>query len=356
MNTDRADNQPAERSSTAGGRWRRTLQRASWVGVRWLLLRRYRVRVEGAEDIVGVAGSILVLPNHPAYIDPALVMGFLPVERPIRPLVYADTYRHPVLSPWLRCLAALEVPELRRERRLARKQMVSVLAEVAAGLERGENFLLYPSGRLQRDDLEILSTARSAHEIVQRVPQSRLLLVRSRGVWGSMFSCAGTGEVPPLSRRMWQAGGWLICGALFWLPKRDVTLTCQLVPADSVQGKTRSEFNRWLEDWYNADGGEMPRYVPYHPWLRSREPVWDQAVSATIFAGPAFRSAPAALGWRSAAAVASRRVRHAARVRLGRIRNRTRARAVSPPVRGEPLPGRPSPIGLAPSDSEDADD
>lgn len=254
--------------------------------MRLVLWLRYRVRVEGAESLETLKGPLLVLPNHPAYVDPALVLSFLPSRERIRPLVYTDTYRHRLLRPWMTIWGALEVPELRREPRLARQQVRAMLAEVIAGWEQGERFLVYPSGRLQRDHLEQLGAARAAHDILRGVQGGSILLVRSRGVFGSMFSCAPTGDVPPLSRRMTQAVLLLIASAGVLMPRRSVHLTFALVPVSQLQGLTREQLNRWLEAWYNADGGEYPRTVPYHRWWRRRrsEAVGDDQLRRAVAA------------------------------------------------------------------------
>ena len=44
----------------------------------------------------------------------------------------------------------------------------------------------------------MIGAARATHEILQRVPQANVVLVRTLGVWGSMFSYARTGAAPPL--------------------------------------------------------------------------------------------------------------------------------------------------------------
>ena len=58
-----------------------------WLLLRLLLGARYRVRITGAEQLRGLDHSVLVLPNHPAMVDPLLVFAHLwPILR-MRPLV-----------------------------------------------------------------------------------------------------------------------------------------------------------------------------------------------------------------------------------------------------------------------------
>ncbi len=300
---------------------RRQWHRRSWRLIRLLLGCRYRVTVIDGQLLSQLNGPTLILPNHPAYIDPAIILGFLPLQLPVRPLVYVDTYRHPVLHHWLRWLGALEVPDLRRERRAGRDQMKTVIDGVVTGLGQNEGFLLYPSGRLQRGRYEIVGTARATHEILQRVPDLTLVLVRCRGVWGSMFSCADKGDVPNLSAILWWSLLRWICGLGIFLPKRPVSLTCRVADSRELAAMGRSELNAWLESWYNADGGENPQHVPYHPWFGRRTRGFGRLVDAACHSHdqPSANSA-SALGWRSRAAIVGRRWRLVAGQHVSRLR------------------------------------
>ena len=56
-----------------------------------MLSLRYRVRVVGLEKLQGFDGPALILPNHPGYIDPSLVLMTLwPTLRP-RPMLFEGT-------------------------------------------------------------------------------------------------------------------------------------------------------------------------------------------------------------------------------------------------------------------------
>ena len=90
----------------------RFLQRAFWTLARWLLRLRYRVEVTGLEALAELEGPTLVMPNHPGYIDPPLVLSHVRLRGPIRPMVYGGTYRNPVLHPIMRLVDSLEVPDL----------------------------------------------------------------------------------------------------------------------------------------------------------------------------------------------------------------------------------------------------
>src|SRR5262245_61190283 len=85
-----------------------------WLVGSLVLSLRYRIRVHGREKLKGLKDKVLILPNHPGYIDPPLVMCSLgPWLRP-RPMLYEGTFRSPFLYPLMGILDAVRVPDLER--------------------------------------------------------------------------------------------------------------------------------------------------------------------------------------------------------------------------------------------------
>ena len=238
---------------------------------RFSLRLRYRIRVSGLESVRNLQGATLVLPNHPAYIDPVMVLTEVKLPTGIpRPVVYTETYRMPPLYPLMRVVNAAEVPDLRRHPRQAAKATRELIDWITQDLKRGQSFLIYPSGRLQRNDTEWIGAARMTHDLLLRCGSVNLVLVRIRGVWGSVFSCAPTGDVPDLKKVFWLGIPRLLRSLILFLPRRNVSIHVESIEAAQFLGMSRLEFNEWLEAWYNHDGGESPIYVPYHG-LRRRE-------------------------------------------------------------------------------------
>ncbi len=246
------------------------LNRCFWNCCRWMLRFRYRVRVEGAENLSDLEGPTLVLPNHPAYVDPPLVSSQIRLHQPLRPLVFSGTYRIWILRPLMWLVRAFEVPDLSSPSRQAADKARDMIDAATARLQAGDCLLIYPSGRLQRGDREVIGAARAVHEIVSRCPDVNIVLIRTRGLWGSMFSCAATGTPPPLGRRAVQAVGWVLANLFIFLPRRNVHMQIDVIPRDRLPLESRDQFNAFLERWYNADGGESPVFVPYHRWFGPR--------------------------------------------------------------------------------------
>ena len=140
--------------------------------IRFLTRFRYRVRVEGLEKLRDLRGPTLVMPNHPGLIDPPLVLSNVRIPGGLRPIVTTSMYRKPLLYPLMRLVDAVEVPELDEQSRDAREQTLTMLDAIAAGLNRGENFLIYPAGRTERRGIEEIGATRAVADLLERCPQA----------------------------------------------------------------------------------------------------------------------------------------------------------------------------------------
>jgi len=227
----------------------------------WL---RYRVQIEGLDQLRNLRGPVLVLPNHPGHIDPVLVMTQLGAEIPLRPLVVSFMYRPLFLNPLMRFINALEVPDLVQHSASAREQIEPLIRRVIAGLDRGEKFLIYPSGKIERNGLEQISSTRAVPDILTQRPGTTVVLVRTVGVWGSMST------EPILAEKFVRALGILAANLIFFTPRRRIKMTIQIVDPKSLPGLSREKLNPVLEEWYNRELSSEPVYVPYHFWFGPR--------------------------------------------------------------------------------------
>lgn len=241
-----------------------------WWFVRLAFRFRYRVQIDGLEKLRGLRGPTIVMPNHPGYVDPPLVLSHVRLPRPLRPLAISYIYRNPVLYPVMRLIDAFEVPDLEEHSRKSHERTVALIDAVAERLRQGDCFLMYPSGRLQRGQGEVLGAARAAADLLARCPEANVVLVRTRGVWGSMFSAARTGKTPHLSRCVLVAAGWVMANLGVFLPRRRVHITIDVLDRATLPEMKRETLNPLLEAWYNEGGVEEPTFVPYHYLFGSR--------------------------------------------------------------------------------------
>lgn len=247
----------------------RLLARPLLGAIRGLLALRYRVRLEGLDSLRQACArarrqgrGLLVLPNHPAFVDPALLCTHLAALE-LRPL--AD--KHQISRPWLRPLAALvgciSLPDLRRDGLSARDRVRQALDACAAALERGENVLLYPSGGLSRDGRTHLGGNSGVYRLLRAVPGCVPVLVHTHGLWGSSFSWAW-GE-PSLGRALLRGLGALLANGIFFLPRREVRIRFALpedLPAPEAGVRP---LNAALEAFYAAQEDSL-RAVPLYRW------------------------------------------------------------------------------------------
>lgn len=230
---------------------------------------RYDIELRGFDSLPPLHGA-LMLANHPAELDPVVLVCFLwPQLRP-HPVVLMTFYRLPFARPFLDLCRAIPFSDLETERNAESvRQLKQALHDVTTILHHGGNILLYPSGRLYRSGREVIGNASGTHLILSRAPDVPVLLIRTRGFWGSSFSCA-QGEKPDLIRAL-LAGMWtLIRNGLFFCPRRRIAIECQLAPPDFPRHADRRTLNRWLEDWFNAPGDEPLTLVPTSFWQTRR--------------------------------------------------------------------------------------
>jgi len=225
---------------------------------------RYRVEIEGLGQLRKLRGPALILPNHPGHIDPVLVMTQLGAEIPLRPLVVSFMYRPFYLNPLMRFIGALEVPDMVAHSHSAREQVEPLINTVVAGLDRGEKFLIYPAGKIERNGLEQIGSTRAVPDILARRPDTTVVLVRTVGVWGSMTTFAPEGKEPSLPEKFVRALGVLAANLIFFTPRRRIKMTVEIVDPKSLPGLSREKINPWLEAWYNRGLATEPVFVPYH--------------------------------------------------------------------------------------------
>jgi len=234
--------------------------------VRFLLSLRYRVRIHGLEQIrqQGQRG-ILFLPNHPALIDPIIVMSQL--YGPFRPRALADEVQIDrfLIRQLAERIHVLPIPDIGRSGTMVAGQVRDMIDRCVTTLKDNDNLLLYPAGRVYRKNREDIRGNSAVERIISQVPEIRIVLVRTRGLWGSSFSWA-SGSAPSVSGALWLGVRSLFLSVLFFAPRRDVDIEF-VEPDDFPRAADRNTINTYLETFYNAKP-QPNTYVPYTVWER----------------------------------------------------------------------------------------
>ncbi|MDL1963990.1 MAG: AMP-binding protein, partial [Deltaproteobacteria bacterium] len=226
-----------------------------------LLRLRYDLKIKGLDDIKSKGkSSILFLPNHPALIDPAIIVSILHKDFAPHSLAVESRMTNPLIAWISKRFGARLIPDISITGSAAPTIIKKVLSETMEHIRINGNFVLYPAGHLKRTYLEEIRATSAVEIILEQVPDVRVVLIRQNGLWGSSFSWA-SGKNPDLMSNLKQALKYLFLNALFFMPLRPVQLEF-VEPKNFPRTANRITMNRFLEDFYNADASRNT-YVPY---------------------------------------------------------------------------------------------
>ncbi len=227
-----------------------------WITKKLLSL-RYDIEITGLDRLkkkqLKKRGGVLFLPNHPAEIDPVIIMTYLMKSFKPRPLVVEHFYYQAGMNFFMKLVRAFPIPEVETiANKWKVKQVEKAFNTIRLGLERGENFLIYPSGHLKKEGYEVIGGNSFIHRLIGQCPDLNVVLLRITGLWGSGFSRAITGEVPNFWQVLKNGAKSLIKNGIFFMPKRKVIIECLAEPEDFPKKGSRLDINKYLEGWYNT--------------------------------------------------------------------------------------------------------
>ncbi len=225
---------------------------------------RYRIRVVGLEQLAPLdERGMVILPNHPALIDPVIMMTLLLKRFRVRALADRRQIDRPVLRTLARRLGIRAIVDPSEQGREARDQIGQMLQESVDGINRGEAFLMYPAGRIYRKREEDLGSNSAVEFIARSCPATRIVAVRTTGLWGSSFGRA-SGQAPALGAALKRGLLGLLKSGLLFAPRRQVLIEFRECP-DFPRQATRHAQNHYLESFYNQQAPPNT-YVPYSCW------------------------------------------------------------------------------------------
>ena len=166
---------------------------------RWLFHLHYDIRTEGGE-LLRDGRVHLILPNHPAYVEPPMLCAEFP-DVIIRPMADEAFFRKSMSGWALRLAGAILVPDLpatsadNREQSAAKARQLTTTALEALAI--GDDLLVYPSGHIRTKPIEQIGNRRLAYEVCQGLfahenkgtyASVRVIMVRTTGLDDSFFS------------------------------------------------------------------------------------------------------------------------------------------------------------------------
>ena len=235
--------------------------------------------LEGGQPVHCKPG-VLFLPNHPALIDPPMVFSRIAGLAP-RPLADANQMRGLVQGTVAKLMHVVTIPDLRKDGKGGARGVKKAMESIIAALRQGDNVLLYPSGRVYRSSREELGANSAVAQILAEAPETRVVLVRTTGLWGSSFGYA-SGKVPNFMRLLLRGIVAVLANGLFFTPRRQVMMEFE-EPADLPRDGDKMKLNRYLEQFYNV--AERPATaVPRYFWQGSAPVALPEATAATATA------------------------------------------------------------------------
>ncbi len=244
-----------------------------------LLKIRYRVSYKGFDtvkkELKGSKKGILFLANHPAVIVDPLITSIPLIENfQTRPLVIEYMYYNPAFHGVMKLIGALPIPNFSTSFNVIKVERAKKsMNEIHQALNKGESFLIYPSGTTKVTGREILGGAFAVANIIQENQDLHICCIRTEGLWGSAFSRALTnGDSVDLQSVFTKAFWTTLKNLIFFVPKRNITCTYELVDKTFPYKGAKNEINEYLENWFNR---------PYEDFPKKEEPI--QLVSYSAY-------------------------------------------------------------------------
>jgi acyl-[acyl-carrier-protein]-phospholipid O-acyltransferase/long-chain-fatty-acid--[acyl-carrier-protein] ligase len=141
----------------------------------------YSVHVDGRANIPRQGGALLV-PNHVSMVDAVLLIAT--VGRPIRFLMFKDSYEHPLVKPFAKIMGVIPISSQLRPR-----EMIHSLRTATQALKDGEVVCIFPDGQMTR--IGQMLPFRRGMERILKGADVPVIPVSLGGVWGSVFSFEG---------------------------------------------------------------------------------------------------------------------------------------------------------------------
>lgn len=232
--------------------------------IRFFLRFRYKVEMDGFDRMMQ-APRMLVMPNHPAYIDPILLFSEIYARgRKVSPMSDEKFFRKAAYRQILSLGDAVMVPDLTKNRSEVAVRQAAQLVQIAVkALEDGRSLVFYPSGHVTLDGMETIGARRMAYETVSAINLSsedselrkvRLFLLRTRGLETSRWSKSRKRLLNAHGKPRQDMLPWKFTHPK-WYERRVVKMHFEDMTETLLSWARKydkGEFNRQLENWYNA--------------------------------------------------------------------------------------------------------
>ena len=231
----------------------------------WL---RYDITYTGLEKIKG-RQTIIFLPNHPAEIDPVIILAKLWKGYRPHSVVLEDFYYGAGLHWLMKFIRAIPMPNMwTGTGSYKRLRVEKSFATIVHSLKQGGNVLIYPSGRLMHSGSENLRGVSGVYDIISKIPDVKIVLIRTTGLIGSSFSWVAHQSRPNPLECLYHGLIHLLTNFIIFMPRRKILVEFENASPELSACRDKMEFNQHLENWYNLRGEESISLVSYSIWKK----------------------------------------------------------------------------------------
>jgi len=191
------------------------------------------------------------------------------------PVVAERFFKIPVVKYFLREMDAIKVNDFKKGSRNI-SLVKNINKKLVEELKNGKSAMIFPSGQLCSGGIERLYNKQSAFSVTSHLPDNtKVVGVRIKGLWGSMWSKAWNGKRPNFLTTYLIAIILFFANFIFFCPKRKITIEYVDITEDAKKyaQTDRKTFNKFLEDFYNKDGKEeamFVRHLFFFPKLKNK--------------------------------------------------------------------------------------
>ncbi len=239
-----------------------TIDRLTIQFIRLILWFRYRISVKGLEKIQNDERPILFIANHPSLSDPLIVVKILwPLFKP-RALVRDLQIHRPIIGCFVQSFNPISVPDMRKLSRQTADIAKQSVILAGDAIKKEENVLIWPAGKLSRDGYDYFLNKSATHKIFTAHPQTRIVALRSQGLWGSRTGWYGGPDIP-----IWKLAVlgliFIPLNLFFFMPKRHIVYDVEEL--EGLQGLDKTAFNTKLQNYLNKKP-QIPQITPLMWW------------------------------------------------------------------------------------------
>lgn len=201
-----------------------------------------------------------------------IIRSLLAPQIQLRPVATSMFAEKPILGWIFKKVGVIEVEEakLSTDGKDLTNKLTQSLDLLEQALKNKDSILLYPAGQLAWQGLEYLGGKKAAYLAAQSAPQhTKIILVKIRGLWGSIWSKARNGQSPNFFLTLAQTIWYGLANGIFFAPRRKISIEFseQTEWVKQLAQWELKTFNQALEAFYNAEGEEKVNYHPHYHYF-----------------------------------------------------------------------------------------